>query len=78
MINRSYPGQIDLCWPDSLNIRRLQLSTAPRFSWGGQLITWQHWCRCPELYLQLGRVRFSVLLPAGLLPSWAPRFVRTW
>jgi hypothetical protein len=73
VINRSYPGFLDWCWPDSLNIRRIQLGTSPvSCRWSIRLVTWQHWCRCPELYLQLGRIRFDLLLPAGLLPGWAP------
>jgi hypothetical protein len=79
MINRSYPGFVDVCWPESLTLRRLQLGVSP-VCWRLSvfLTTWQHWCRCPELRVEAGRIRFCLLLPAGLLPGWSPRFTYSW
>jgi hypothetical protein len=78
VINRSYPGWLDLCWPNGLGVRRLQIGTCQYWRWSIRFCTWQHWCRCPELYLQLGLIRFCLLLPAGLLPNWAPRVSYSW
>jgi len=73
MIDRSYPGFLDLCWPeDTATLRRLQLGTSPCWRLSYSLCSRQHWSRCPELYLQIGRIRLNILWPAGLLPQWHP------
>jgi hypothetical protein len=78
VINRSYPGYFDVCWLNGFGIRRLQLSTSQCWHWSLRLCTRQHWCKCPELYLQLGLIRLCLLLPPGLLPKWAPRTTYWW
>jgi len=76
MINRSYPGFLDLCWPeDTATLRRLQIGTSPCWRFSFRFVTWQHWSRCPELQMQLGRVRLTALRPAGRLPQWHPTVV---
>jgi hypothetical protein len=76
MINRSYPGKVDLCWPDSLALRRIFISASTEWRLGLWLVTQQHWCRCPEVYLKVGRIRLNVVLAAGLLPQWHPQINR--
>ncbi len=77
MIDRSYPGQLDWCWPESTTLRRVQLSTVPQWEFRIWLVTQQHWSRCPELYIKLGRIRLDVLWSSGLLPQWHPQINTT-